>query len=487
MWCDMVFWRRCYLAVLILLHVLHPMLSPSGRSLVYLLCGALAVPPLVALVRRAPCPPWWLLLGAMVLLSVGNSFNAFGGPRVLPVVQILVTLGHATLLGAAIALVLRRGRNDIGGMLDVAVAAVALGGLVWTALLFPQLVAMHSDQSAQLTILIGILALAGVLGALLRLWFAGGRQPALGLLLLALTSALGGNIVLARTSGQMTTTGTHTVDMGFMLAYGLVGLAALHPSAAVLIRPSDAPADRLTTRRLLFLGLALLANPVAGGVRQMLGLGADGPLLAAGSLLVTALVLIRVGRLARQHERAERRLRHQATHDLLTGLPNRAELLTRLAAALDRERATGRPAVVLLFCDLNGFKQVNDRLGHEVGDQLLTGVADRIGAGLRAGETLARYGGDEFLLLCEDDAAQSAAIRLAGHVERALAEPFRLAGELVPIGSSVGAVISGGDESADELISRADQAMYRAKQAHRAARTAPGLLQPAGNADRGTP
>jgi diguanylate cyclase (GGDEF)-like protein len=472
---GMVFWRRCYLAVLILLHVLHPMLAAPGRSVVYLLNGMLAVPPLVALVRRAPCAPWWLLLAAMVVLSVGNTFNAAGGAALLPVVQILITVGHATLLCAAIALVLRRGRNDIGGMLDVAVAAVAVGGLVWTALLFPRLVAMHSDSGAQLTILVGILALAGVLGALLRLWCAGGRQPALGLLLLALTAALAGNIVLARISGQLTTTGTRTVDMGFMLAYGLVGLAALHPSATTLFRPSAAPADRLTTGRLLFLGLALLANPVAGGVREMLGQDPDGPLLTAGSIVVTTLVLIRVGRLARQHQHAELRLRHQATHDLLTGLPNRAELLTRLAAALDRERAAGSPAVVLLFCDLNGFKQVNDRLGHEAGDQLLTGVAQRIGAGLRAGDTLARYGGDEFLLLCEDDVPQAAAIRLTGHVERALAEPFRLAGELVPIGASVGAVISGGDEDADELISRADQAMYRAKQAHQAAQPDGGL------------
>jgi diguanylate cyclase (GGDEF)-like protein len=82
---------------------------------------------------------------------------------------------------------------------------------------------------------------------------------------------------------------------------------------------------------------------------------------------------------------------------------------------------------------------------------------------LREGDTLARYGGDEFLVLCEDDAQQRAALRLGAHIERALTEPFLLAGERVWISTSIGAVRSDGDLRADELIRRADQAMYAAK------------------------
>jgi diguanylate cyclase len=230
-----------------------------------------------------------------------------------------------------------------------------------------------------------------------------------------------------------------------------------------LLRPGPAPADGLSAGRLIFLGAALVVGPVAGGVREMAGLPADGTLLAVGSLLVAPLVMIRVGRLAAERKRAEEALRHQATHDIVTGLPNRAELLARLDAALDRERDTGRARVVLLFCDLNGFKAVNDRLGHLAGDQLLSEVGARIRAGLREGDTLARYGGDEFLVLCEDDAQQQAALRLGAHIERALAEPFLLAGERVWISTSIGAVRSDGDLRADELIRRADQAMYAAK------------------------
>jgi diguanylate cyclase (GGDEF)-like protein len=255
--------------------------------------------------------------------------------------------------------------------------------------------------------------------------------------------------------------------MFFLLTYLCVGAAPLHPSVHELSRPGPTPEDRLSVGRLVFLGAALVVDPLVGGARQMIGLPTDGPLLAIGSLLVAPLVMIRVGRLAHQRQQAEQALLHQATHDTLTGLPNRGELLTRLGAALARERVARRPAVVLLFCDLNGFKEVNDRLGHLAGDLLLTEVGARIRAGLRAGDTLARYGGDEFLVLCEETAQQEAVARLCGHIESALALPFAIAGETVLISSSIGAVISDGATHADELITRADQAMYRAKQRRR--------------------
>jgi diguanylate cyclase (GGDEF)-like protein len=445
----------------------HPFLTTQGRAINYLLAAVLTVPPVLHLLRtgaRDARRPWWLLLGAMGILSTGTAISAFGGTGVRMTVELCITAGHAMLLAAAVALVLRRGRNDIGGMLDVSVAAIGLGGLLWTALLSPRMLEIGVPQGEQVTLLVSVLVLAGVLGALLRLWLADRRLRSLQLLMLSLSTALVGNIVLARLSGSMTTGSDAAIEIAFMIAYGSVGLAVLDPSVHLMTRPGAAPVDSLSFGRLAFLGLALVADPVAGGMREMFGLDADGPLLAVGSLLIAPLVMVRVGRLARQREQAESRLRHQATHDLLTGLPNRAELLTRLDVALAREAAAARPAVVLLFCDLNGFKAVNDRLGHVAGDELLTEVGRRIRAGLRAGDTLARYGGDEFLLLCEDPAQEAAALRLTEHVRLALAGPFRLTGQEVTIGSSVGAVISAGDLGADELISRADQAMYREKQ-----------------------
>jgi diguanylate cyclase (GGDEF)-like protein len=459
--------RRWFIGATGLMTVAHPMLPTEIRSITFLLVSALTVLPLISLLRRVPGRDrlaWWILLGAMTVLTAGNALTAFGAPAQRTSSELLVTVAHAALLAAAVSLVLRRGYNDLGGVLDVSVAAVGLGGLVWTALLLPRLQAMHSGIGEQTELLVSVLVLVGVLGALIRLGrVAGQRLPALNLLICALTLALVGNVVLALSTGSMTTARPAWIEMFFMVAYMCVGAAPLEPSVYELMRTGPAPVDGLSVGRLVFLGAALAVNPVAGGIREMAGLNADGPLLALGSLLVVPLVMLRVGRLAAERQRAEAALRHQATHDLLTGLPNRGELLTRLEAALDRERSGGRDRVVLLFCDLNGFKAVNDRLGHLAGDRLLTGVGERIRAGLRAGETLARYGGDEFLVLCEDEAPEAAALRLAAHIERVLEEPFDLVGERVRIGVSVGTVLSGGDLRADELIRRADQAMYAAK------------------------
>ncbi len=446
-----------------------PWLSAGLRPVLFMLISASTVVPLAALVRNVRGDdgrPWQILLCAMSLLTLCNTVNTFGGPGQRIAAEILLTVGHAVMLAAAISLVLRRGRNDIGGLLDVSVAAIALGGLLWTTLLLPRLHTFHADSRQQAALLVSILVLAGVLGALGRLWFVSDRRlPALTLLCLALVLALIGNVVITMVTGSMTVGRAPAwIQVFFLLAYISVGLVPMHPSVRDLTRPGPLPADRLSTGRLVFLGAALSVNPIAGGVREMMGLPADGALLAFGCLLVVPLVLVRVGRLSRERAAAESALHHQATHDALTGLPNRAELLRRLDAALDRERRAGRAAVVLLFCDLNGFKQVNDRLGHRAGDELLTEVGARIRAGLRAGDTLARYGGDEFLILCEDGAQEEAERRLRAHVGAALADPIRLSGEPVRIGASVGSVLSDGRLSADDLIGRADQAMYEAKQ-----------------------
>ena len=446
------------------------MLPAQPRAITYLLVSALAVVPIAVLLRKlAPADrlAWWILLGAMTVLTGGNALTAFGGPEQRATAE-LATVAHTMLLAAAVRMAIRRGGNDLGGMLDVSVGTVGLGGLLWTALLFPRLTAMGMDLGGQLPLLVSVLVLSGVLGALIRIWLVSDRRlPTLTLLIVALLVALVGNTVLAVTTGSVSTGRPGWIEVFFLVAYICVGLAPMHDSVYELLRPGPAPADGLSVGRLVFLGAALGVAPVTGGIRQMAGLPADGALLALGSLLVVPLVMIRVGRLAAERQRATAALRHQATHDMLTGLPNRAELLTRLDAALDRERAAGRPSVVLLFCDLNGFKAINDRLGHVAGDGLLIEVGARIRAGLQAGDTLARYGGDEFLVLCEDDAQEQAERRLTRHIEGALREPFLLAGERAQISISDGAVRSTGDLGSDELIRRADERMYAAKQRRR--------------------
>jgi diguanylate cyclase (GGDEF)-like protein/PAS domain S-box-containing protein len=164
----------------------------------------------------------------------------------------------------------------------------------------------------------------------------------------------------------------------------------------------------------------------------------------------------------------EFRLAHQATHDPLTGLPNRVLLLDKLTTVLERAHRR-HSSVAVLFLDLDHFKVVNDSLGHRFGDQLLVGIAERLAKALRPGDTIARFGGDEFVLLCEDLDDPSDAVAIARRVERALEAPFVLEGSDIYVGVSIGIAFSGPDSNeAETLIRDADAAMYRAKEKGRA-------------------
>jgi diguanylate cyclase (GGDEF)-like protein len=152
---------------------------------------------------------------------------------------------------------------------------------------------------------------------------------------------------------------------------------------------------------------------------------------------------------------------HQAFHDDLTGLPNRALFFDRLEHALARA-GQNNTEVAVLFCDVDHFKLVNDRLGHGVGDELLITVGERIGGCLRAADTAARFGGDEFAVLLEDS-SQDEAERVAERILRALRPGAVVQGRALPIGVSIGLAMSIHTMKADDLLRFADVAMYRAK------------------------
>ncbi|MCU1380003.1 MAG: diguanylate cyclase [Acidimicrobiales bacterium] len=164
---------------------------------------------------------------------------------------------------------------------------------------------------------------------------------------------------------------------------------------------------------------------------------------------------------------AEEALRHLALHDTLTGLPNRALLQDRTATALAVARRTSQP-VALLVLDLDQFKEINDTLGHPMGDRMLEQVGARLATVLRDCDTVARLGGDEFAVLLTVDAGRASAERVARRIREALAEPFDLVGISVQTGASIGIVLSpehGTD--AETLSQRADIAMYNAKRSGR--------------------
>ncbi|GGN62698.1 hypothetical protein GCM10010112_21140 [Actinoplanes lobatus] len=451
-----------YISAATALTAAMPVVSEGGRDLILLAISVLAAIPVIRLVGRVPAAdrrPFVLMAFALVWLVVDNVILLSGRNAVVGDLIVLVSNLH--MLAAAVALVLRRGRADIGGLLDAGVLAVVVAALTWTIVLEPSLDRAGVPLAKQANLLATVLMISGILGTLIRVLRTSERFSApLALFILSVLGNLAGAVGGILATGTVTAQSTVLRETIFVVAYALVGLAALHPRAADLANPCPVPPARLFVGRVIVLGGAIAVIPTVSGVREILGLHGDAALLIVGNLLIITLVGVRVARISMQREQAERRLLHQATHDLLTGLPNRAELWTRLDAALRREQETGHPSVVLLFCDLNGFKQVNDRLGHLAGDRLLTEVGARLdGLGVFA----ARYGGDEFVLLGED------AERLTTLVRAALAEPIVVAGEPIRVSASIGAVHSDARTCADDLIRRADQAMYQQKATRQAA------------------
>jgi diguanylate cyclase (GGDEF)-like protein len=165
-----------------------------------------------------------------------------------------------------------------------------------------------------------------------------------------------------------------------------------------------------------------------------------------------------------ERKQTHTRLQHLAQHDALTGLPNRELFHDRLQTALARARRE-HSRLALLYIDLDRFKQVNDALGHAAGDLLLREVGLRLRQCVRESDTIGRIGGDEFLVLLPTIDQPADAARVAAKIRHALNRPFELDGELASISSSIGiAVCPEHGDGKQELIQRADRAMYAAKQ-----------------------
>jgi diguanylate cyclase (GGDEF)-like protein len=247
------------------------------------------------------------------------------------------------------------------------------------------------------------------------------------------------------------------VTAAWIVAVALVGASALHPHATRPAEPVHALRDRLPAAQVLLLSAAVTAGPVLTVVR-----GTATPALG-GLVLSTVLALLVVVHLVHLVQ-GRALLQHRAHHDELTGLANRRLFEDQLALAIAHARSTGGHSAVL-FLDLDRFKNVNDSLGHAVGNLLLQAVANRLRGAARSVDTVARLGGDEFVVVVPELREAQDAQRVADHLLRRFSDPFSINGNRVFVSPSIGIAVypSDGTDVA-ELIENADRAMYQAKQ-----------------------
>ena len=445
------------MAVSLILIALFPALSTEGREAILLLASSGAILALLVALRRDGRPgrqPWTLLLVALALISVANAVALLADDSAGSLRRLLDAAGNVFVLATAVLVVMRQGRDSIGRLIDTTIAALAVGGVLWAVVLAPNLLPEYQTGPARLSLCVVVFALCGVLGALGQLVI---MRPVAVLrpLITALVLALFAYVVPAMTTNPLLSTVAGMMLVGVYTAVGLVGL---DPTASYLFHPEPLRSDGLSRRRLVLLGLALGIVPIVVGAQLIAGRTDGGLVLLVSSVTITPLVMLRIGQLWAQRDQAVQALEHAATHDPLTGLINRKELVISLSEALAR----GQRCAVL-FCDLDQFKAVNDQFGHANGDHLLIEVGRRLRYSVRANDMVSRFGGDEFVILVPDATPDEVYV-IDQRITAALSRPVPLSGEQVSIRASTGvAVAAVGELDPERVIARADHAMYAAK------------------------
>jgi diguanylate cyclase (GGDEF)-like protein len=480
----------------------HPSVSPliaamrpGPRTWLYFLAGGLALATFGALVgdERAVSPVLVLMgmaTGAAVLIGVRMNRPARALPwRLLAICTLISTLGipllqvpglvsilgqamavGAALLGYSGFILIVRGRipgGDRAAILDAAIIASGIGVLVWAYGLAPYVVAAKQTSIvAAASFYPVIVALAMVA----RLWFLpGAHRPATRLIVLLVVASNG--IIGLEVLRSIATIGALPGALAFanFAELAFMGAAALHPTMALAPERHVADREPLSRRRLAVLTAALLVNPVVLAVVSASGEVVDPAPYVVGGVIIGLLVMARLrdalGQLGAsliERESLMDLLRRQALYDGLTALPNRRFFTERLAADFD-DRSSGG-TLALLLVDLDDFKSVNDRFGHEAGDALLVAVGQRLRASIREGDMAARLGGDEFVIILPRNQDPSFPTSLAERIVRILGEPYDIAGQRLTVPASVGAAVaSPADQTPDDLVRHADLAMYEAK------------------------
>jgi diguanylate cyclase (GGDEF)-like protein len=431
-----------------------------------LLAGALATTEGIRHHRPAVPRAWRPLRDSLLVFAGATALGLLIPPPTdagfHPLVGTVFAAGYPLQAIAAIRFARAgSGGRDRGPVLDSVIVTVAL-----TAVLAEGALLRHGGFGPDtVTTLSGSLLAsllgAWVLGMTLRAFLTWGASTVSGWSILLSSACNLAGVATLVWFGLADGAPTRPVLALWAGAILLLATGANHRSMTRLTEANDVERAH-TIARTVLPSTALLVPPLAVVGRAAVD-GTVAWVAAVATVLAAVVVVVRFSLLVRDREQARAALRAQALHDELTGLPNRRLLMDRLTQALHRRRSDG-DALAVLFLDLDGFKAVNDNFGHGVGDELLREVGDRLRTDLRPQDTLARVGGDEFVLLATS-VDRGAAVRVGDRVLAALRAPFAIAGHEVQVGASLGlAHVDDVGSDPNGLLTAADDAMYLAKQ-----------------------
>jgi diguanylate cyclase (GGDEF)-like protein len=397
------------------------------------------------------------LVGDVCFMLLENVFHSDAYPNVGDIFYVagypFIAAGLVMLLRA------RRGSRDVGGVIDGFIVATSVGVLLWVFFAEPTAL----DQS--LSVFERLISIAYPAGDLLLIAIVAQlavrqvrRQAPYWILASGLAALLVADLGYLYQSLYGSYSERDPADFGWWMGYALVVAVLLHPRVGEIAAAPLRTTPRLSPRRIIVLSLVTMAAPVTIAARSAAGATLELPALLGGTIVLFALVVLRLVLMARELETSRTMLLHEATHDGLTGLSNR----TLFGEEVERTLASG-VSVAVLCLDLDDFKLVNDSLGHPAGDVVLQVVGQRLLGLMRPGDAVARLGGDEFVMLvCGSHPLAGSAV--AQRALAAIREPIGLpGGRTVHSNVSVGIAHSSNDSSVDALLRDADIAMYLAK------------------------
>jgi diguanylate cyclase (GGDEF)-like protein len=410
--------------------------------------------------------PFWGFVTAGVFWAVaGAAREATGSTGDLTASRSLVPdaialPGYAVYGLGLVALIRARDGRNRGALTDAVVVSIAGFLLSWQFLISRTL----SDEAVSplargAIILYPVLDCAFVAFACRLAFTSANRLPVHGLILLGMCGLLAGDVSYVLDELDLVELGARR-DLGYMVAAAAMGAAGLHPSVRSLHLRGTTSRRALPTGRATLLAVSML---LPAGL-FIFGFGDQATRALPFQVGVIALAVVATYRLldsVRNQNLAADALAWQADHDGLTGLPNRDAIM----ACINDRVAARTSDHVIAYLDLDHFKNINDALGHQFGDQLLMAVARHLRERLPESVVLGRIGGDEFVAIC--DCGEVSGDELAAHIRSALSQSFVVGGFEASTSASIGITVTSGGRDADAILRDADTAMYRAKDSGR--------------------